>query len=78
MRQLRRIGAQGAERDLIHLRNTAPNEYTVHFYLGKLYKTMGRESDMLRSFALAQDLEPRVASAVRTIIDRTAEMEVDH
>lgn len=66
-----------AERDLQHLRNIAPNEYTVHFYLGKLYKSMGRESDMLRSFAMAQDLEPRVASAVRAIVDHSAEMEVD-
>lgn len=52
-----------AEVDLVALKDRAPNEFNVHFLLGKLYKRMGvgREGEMLKHFGLAQDLEPRTA-----------------
>lgn len=40
----------------------------MHFLLGKLYKVLGRKPDMLKSFTLAQDLEPRMAALIRETI----------
>ncbi|BGP37723.1 anaphase-promoting complex subunit cdc27 [Rhodotorula kratochvilovae] len=59
-----------AEADLLALQHQAPTEPNVHYLLGKLYKFLGRKSDMHRSFAMAQDLEPRMASLIREQIER--------
>ncbi|KPV75642.1 uncharacterized protein RHOBADRAFT_13625 [Rhodotorula graminis WP1] len=53
-----------AEADLLALRHQAPTEPNVHYLLGKLYRVLGRKADMHRAFALAQDLEPRMARCV--------------
>lgn len=60
---LTRLLRQVAESDLLLLKDRAPNEFNVHYLLGKLYKYLGsgREADMLKHFGLAQDLEPRMA-----------------
>lgn len=57
---------QLAESDLLWLKDRAPDEFNVHLYLGRLYKLVGRKTDMLHHFALAQDLEPRLARWVTT------------
>ncbi|GAA5843766.1 hypothetical protein JCM9279_000136 [Rhodotorula babjevae] len=59
-----------AEADLLALRHQAPTEPNVHYLLGKLYRVLGRKADMHRAFALAQDLEPRMASLIREQIER--------
>ncbi|GAA5922557.1 hypothetical protein JCM3775_005771 [Rhodotorula graminis] len=61
-----------AEADLLALRHQAPTEPNVHYLLGKLYRVLGRKADMHRAFALAQDLEPRMASLIREQIERAA------
>ncbi|SCV67008.1 BQ2448_5654 [Microbotryum intermedium] len=61
-----------AERDLLTLKNRAPNEFNVHFLLGKLYKVLGRKSEMLKHFGMAQDLEPRTASLIREQVEKNA------
>ncbi|GAA5824201.1 hypothetical protein JCM3770_006131 [Rhodotorula araucariae] len=71
-----------AEADLLALRHQAPTEPNVHYLLGKLYKVLGRKADMHRAFAMAQDLEPRMASLIREQIERAhadagAGMDVD-
>ncbi|GJN88792.1 hypothetical protein Rhopal_001762-T1 [Rhodotorula paludigena] len=58
-----------AERDLVSLDSQAPTEPNVQYLLGKLYKHLGRRQDMLRHFARAQDLEPRMASIIREQIE---------
>jgi len=57
---------QLAEPDLLQLKSMAPLEPTVHYLLGKLYKSLGpsKRSQMLAAFTTAQDLEPRMASCV--------------
>lgn len=42
----------------------------MHYLLGKLYRVLGRKADMHRAFALAQDLEPRMARCVRLGLGR--------
>ncbi|KDE06691.1 hypothetical protein MVLG_03037 [Microbotryum lychnidis-dioicae p1A1 Lamole] len=61
-----------AEADLLTLKNRAPNEFNVHFLLGKLYKVLGRKSEMLKHFGMAQDLEPRTASLIREQVEKTS------
>ncbi|CEQ43033.1 SPOSA6832_04921 [Sporobolomyces salmonicolor] len=66
---------QTAESDLITLKQQAPSEPNVHYLLGKLYKLLGRRPEMLNHFALAQDLEPRMASVIREQIERSVSAE---
>lgn len=68
---------QLAESDLLTLKNTAPNEFNVHYLLGKLYKILGRGSDMLKSLVLAQDIDPRAAKMVRDLIEKKDGMDLD-
>lgn len=56
--------SQAAKVDLLALQHQAPTEPNVHFLLGQLYKAEGKRADMLRHFAQAQDLEPRLARCV--------------
>ena len=66
-----------AESDLVSLKDKAPNEFNVFFLLGKLYKMLNRKPEMLKYFALAQDLEPRTAALIRETIARDVEGEMD-
>ena len=67
-----------AEADLKRIRERAPNEFNVHFLLGKLYKVVGNQREMLVSFGCAQDIEPRMASLIREAVGEGAgAMEVD-
>ncbi|KAM0755672.1 TPR-like protein [Meredithblackwellia eburnea MCA 4105] len=71
-----------AESDLLILKDKAPNEFNVYFLLGKLCRLLGKQVDMVKYFALAQDLEPRMAALIRETINKepTADerdMEID-
>ncbi|GAA6012125.1 hypothetical protein JCM11491_001758 [Sporobolomyces phaffii] len=84
-RRVRMLVALGrnqlAEPDLLQLKSLAPLEPTVHYLLGKLYKSIGpsKRAQMLAAFTTAQDLEPRMASVIREQIERSSQegMEVD-
>ncbi|GAA5933128.1 anaphase promoting complex subunit CDC27 [Sporobolomyces koalae] len=84
-RRIRMMVALGryqlAEPDLLQLKSIAPLEPTVHYLLGKLYRSLGpsRRPQMLAAFTTAQDLEPRMASAIREQIECSPRegMEVD-
>lgn len=56
--------AQAAEADLLALQHEAPTEPNVLYLLGQLYRNLNRRPEMLRMFAQAQDLEPRIAGYV--------------
>ncbi|KAL8283882.1 hypothetical protein RQP46_005314 [Phenoliferia psychrophenolica] len=68
---------QTAEADLLQLKDKTPNEFNVFFLLGKLYKSLHRQPEMLKYFALAQDLEPRTAALIRETIARDVDGEMD-
>ncbi|GAA5951706.1 hypothetical protein JCM3765_003089 [Sporobolomyces pararoseus] len=84
-RRVRMLVALGryqlAEPDLLQLKSLAPLEPTIHYLLGKLYKSLGpsKRSQMLAAFTTAQDLEPRMASVIREQIEHSTQqgMEVD-
>ena len=61
---------QSALRDLLIVREQAPDEFNVHYLLGKLYAALGDNINMTRSLTFAQDLEPRSAGRIRDIIER--------
>ncbi|SSD58542.1 uncharacterized protein SCODWIG_00303 [Saccharomycodes ludwigii] len=42
-----------------------PDEATVHFLLGKLYKILGREQDSLKEFTVAMTLDPKGSQMVK-------------
>jgi len=58
-----------AARDLIRLRDIAPDESNVAFLLGKVYRWMGDNASATRQFAIAQDLDPKLRTAVAEIMN---------
>lgn len=66
-----------ALRDLMLVRDMAPDEFNVHYLLGKLYGAMGDKVNMTRNLTIAQDLEPRAAGRIREIIERAGQTSED-
>ena len=60
---------QAALKDLLLVRDMAPDEFNVHYLLGKLYGAMGEKVAMTKNLTIAQDLEPRAAGRIREIIE---------
>jgi anaphase-promoting complex subunit 3 len=52
-----------AQRELEILKTLAPDEATVHFLLGKLYKTLNDKGSAVRHFTIALNLDPKVGTA---------------
>jgi anaphase-promoting complex subunit 3 len=51
---------EAAQRELMILKDLAPDEPRVHFLLGKLSKTMGDKKSAVRHFTIALSLDPKV------------------
>lgn len=68
---------EAALRDLLLVRDMAPNEFNVHYLLGKLYGAMGDGPKMTKNLTLAQDLEPRAAGRIREIIENAGRTDDD-
>ena len=49
-----------AQKELMILKDLAPDEATVHFLLGKLYRSMGEKQLSVRHFTIALALDPKV------------------
>lgn len=64
-----------ALRDLMLVRDMAPDEFNVHYLLGKLYGAMGDKINMTRNLTIAQDLEPRAAGRIREIIENAGKLD---
>lgn len=63
------LALQAALKDLLLVRDMAPDEFNVHYLLGKLYGAMGERVLMTKNLTIAQDLEPRAAGRIREIIE---------
>jgi anaphase-promoting complex subunit 3 len=50
-----------AQKELMILKDLAPDEATVHFLLGKLYRSMGEKQLSVRHFTIALALDPKVS-----------------
>ena len=59
---------QVALAELEKLKTNAPNEFNVHFLLGRLHGHLGDRAAMVRHLTYAQDLDPR--NAQRCVGDR--------
>ncbi|RDA84505.1 hypothetical protein CP532_0954 [Ophiocordyceps camponoti-leonardi (nom. inval.)] len=58
---------EAAQRELMVLKDLAPDEATVHFLLGTLYKKMNERQLSVRHFTVALSLDPKV-SDFKTIL----------
>ncbi|KAL6940302.1 hypothetical protein ACO0QE_004200 [Hanseniaspora vineae] len=52
-----------------HLKNMQPNEPTVHFLLGKLYKIVGKEKKAFLEFTIAMNLDPKGSQLVKEAME---------
>jgi anaphase-promoting complex subunit 3 len=52
---------EAAQKELMILKDLAPDEATVHFLLGKLYRSMGEKQLSVRHFTIALALDPKVS-----------------
>lgn len=60
---------QNALKDLLELRDLAPEEANVPFVLGKLYREMGRNVEATRCFTIARDLDPKLSAIIGHLLD---------
>jgi len=51
--------------ELQDLAIVAPNEFNVHFLLGKIYMRLGEPAKAMRPFAYALDIDPSMSTAIR-------------
>jgi anaphase-promoting complex subunit 3 len=58
---------EAAQRELMVLKDLAPDDARVHFLLGKLCKTMRDRKSAVRHFTIALSLDPKVRPADRQI-----------
>lgn len=56
-----------AQKELEILKDLAPDEATVHFLLGKLYKSLGDKGSAVRHFTIALNLDPKVCAPIRML-----------
>lgn len=59
---------QLAVKDLLRLRDIAPDESNVAFMLGKVYRALGDSAKATQQFVIAQDLDPKLATNVNQLL----------
>ena len=55
------------------MRDVAPDEGNVAYYLGKAYRWVGMNKEATQQFAYAQDLDPKYRTAVAEIMQKEGE-----
>ncbi|GJN66640.1 anaphase-promoting complex subunit cdc27 [Purpureocillium lilacinum] len=60
---------ESAQRELMILKDLAPEEATVHFLLGTLYKNTGEKQLSVRHFTIALSLDPKAAPKIKEAIE---------
>ncbi|CAJ2506177.1 Uu.00g003070.m01.CDS01 [Anthostomella pinea] len=58
-----------AQKELEILKTLAPDEATVHFLLGKLYKTLNEKGSAVRHFTIALNLDPKASQQIKEAIE---------
>ncbi|KAJ3477349.1 hypothetical protein NLG97_g8865 [Lecanicillium saksenae] len=59
-----------AEKELVILKDLAPNEGHVHFLLGTLYRSMNERQLAVRHFTIALALDPKAGPMIKEAIER--------
>lgn len=62
-----------AQKELLVLRDLAPNNALVHFFLGKLYKAQNDKSQAVRHFTQALSLDPKASQRIKEAIESLEE-----
>ncbi|KAF5021036.1 hypothetical protein F66182_6914 [Fusarium sp. NRRL 66182] len=60
---------EAAQKELMILKDLAPDEATVHFLLGKLYRSMGEKQLSVRHFTIALALDPKASHQIKEAIE---------
>ncbi|CAM1502916.1 Fc.00g076920.m01.CDS01 [Cosmosporella sp. VM-42] len=60
---------EAAQKELMLLKDLAPDEATVHFLLGKLYRRMGEKAMAVRHFTIALALDPKASQQIKEAIE---------
>ncbi|KAF4457637.1 hypothetical protein F53441_455 [Fusarium austroafricanum] len=60
---------EAAQKELMILKDLAPDEATVHFLLGKLYRSMGEKQLSVRHFTIALALDPKASQRIKEAIE---------
>ncbi|KAK7425018.1 anaphase-promoting complex subunit cdc27 [Neonectria magnoliae] len=60
---------EAAQKELIVLRDLAPDEATVHFLLGRLYRRTGEKQLSVRHFTIALALDPKAGQQIKEAIE---------
>lgn len=58
-----------ALKDFEKLENLAPDEASVHFLLGKLYKHYGRKHEAIKQFTIALNLDPKGSHLIKEAME---------
>ncbi|KAJ8129504.1 hypothetical protein O1611_g4128 [Lasiodiplodia mahajangana] len=58
-----------AQEELEILKTLAPDEATVHFLLGKLYKSLNDKGSSVRHFTIALNLDPKASQQIKEAIE---------
>ncbi|XDG00889.1 hypothetical protein ABKA04_000504 [Annulohypoxylon sp. FPYF3050] len=58
-----------AQKELEILKTMAPDEATVHFLLGKLYKSLNDKGSAVRHFTIALNLDPKASHQIKEAIE---------
>ncbi|KAI0840562.1 putative 20S cyclosome subunit [Hypoxylon sp. FL0890] len=58
-----------AQKELEILKTLAPDEATVHFLLGKLYKSLNDKGSAVRHFTIALNLDPKASQQIKEAIE---------
>jgi anaphase-promoting complex subunit 3 len=60
---------EAAQRELVILKDLAPDESTVHFLLGSLYRSMNERQLAVRHFTIALALDPKAGPKIKGAIE---------
>ncbi|KAB5570489.1 hypothetical protein GE09DRAFT_709383 [Coniochaeta sp. 2T2.1] len=64
---------QAAQRELMVLKDLAPDDARVHFLLGKLCKTLRDKKSAVRHFTIAMSLDPKASQEIKAAIESLEE-----
>ncbi|KAF9875516.1 tetratricopeptide [Colletotrichum karsti] len=60
---------EAAEKELLIVKDMAPDEAMVHFLLGKLYRMVGEKQMAVRAFSNALALDPKASQSIKDAIE---------
>ncbi|OLN95639.1 Protein bimA [Colletotrichum chlorophyti] len=60
---------EAAEKELLILKDMAPDEAMVHFLLGKLYRSINEKQMAVRAFSNALALDPKASQSIKDAIE---------